>query len=188
METRRCGQTDLVLPSLGIGCFSFGGGSYWGEQSQSDVDDVVACALDRGVYLLDTAETYNGGESEIALGRALRGRRDQALIVSKIQPDHAYAAEVRRYCDASLQRLQTDRIDAYLIHWPLNTNALRHYTSDSEKLAAPPRLPDTLHVLKELQREGKIRYLGVSNFGVTQLTEALAVGVPLAVNEPRIIY
>ena len=183
METRRCGRTDLVLPILGIGCFSFGGGTYWGEQRQQDVDEVVACALDHGAYFFDTAETYNGGASEVALGQALRGRRDRALIGSKIQPNHAYAPEVRRHCEASLQRLQTDRIDVYMIHWPLNANALRHYTSDEEKLSNPPRIEETLHALGELQREGKIRYLGVSNFGGTQLAEAMAVGVPLALNE-----
>jgi myo-inositol catabolism protein IolS len=183
MKTRRCGATDLALPVIGVGCFSFGGGAYWGEQSQRDVDEVVAHALELGVNFFDTAEGYNHGASEIALGQALRGRRDAALIGTKLQPDHAYRDAVRRHCEASLQRLGTDRIDVYMLHWPLNANALRHFTTDEAVLRQPPTISEALHAMDELRREGKIRYLGVSNFGVAQMREALAVGVPLALNE-----
>ena len=183
MPTRSAGFSGLTLPVLGVGCFAFGGGAYWGEQSQHDVDEVVACALAHGVNFFDTAETYNGGASELALGHALRGRRDSALIGSKISPDHCYRAEVRRHCEASLTRLGTDRLDLYLIHWPLNANSLRHYTADAVRLARPPEIGEALAALDELRREGKIRHLGVSNFGVTQLAEARATGVPLVVNE-----
>lgn len=183
MQTRPCGSTTLHLPVLGVGCFSFGGGAYWGEQSQRDVDEVVARALDLGVNFFDTAETYNGGESEVSLGRALRGRRDAAIICTKIQPDHAYGADVRRHCEASLARLQTDYLDVYMLHWPLNPSALRHYTGDPEKLRRPPGIGEALQAMDELRREGKIRWLGVSNFGVAQMDEAIAVGVPLALNE-----
>ncbi len=183
MQTRQCGSTALILPVLGVGCFSFGGGTYWGEQSQRDVDAVVARALDLGVNFFDTAETYNGGASEVALGHALRGRRDAAIVCTKIQPDHAYRADVRRHCEASLARLQTDRLDIYMLHWPLNPSALRHYTDDAEKLRHPPGIAEALEAMDELRREGKVRWLGVSNFGGAQMAEALAVGVPLALNE-----
>lgn len=168
---------------LGVGCFSFGGGTYWGAQSQRDVDDVVARAIELGVNFFDTAETYNDGASELALGEALRGRRDDALICTKIQPDHCYRDEARRHCEASLARLRTDRIDIYMIHWPLNPSSLRHYTDDARRLAHPPTVEEALHTLEELRREGKIRHLGVSNFGVAQLAEAVATGVSLALNE-----
>ncbi len=181
--TRSCAAAALTLPVLGIGCFSFGGGTYWGEQSQRDVDEVVGGALDLGVNFFDTAETYNAGASERALGTALRGRRDAAIICTKIQPDHCYPAEVRRHCEDSLTRLGTDHIDLYLIHWPLNASALRHYTDDSHRLAHPPSIGEALHALDELRHEGKIRQIGVSNFGVAQMAEACAVGVPLALNE-----
>ncbi len=181
--TRACGAAALTLPVLGVGCFSFGGGTYWGGQSQRDVNEVVAHALDLGVNFFDTAETYNGGASERALGVALHGRRDAAIIGTKIQPDHCYPGEVRRHCEASLARLQTDRLDLYLLHWPLNASSLRHYTDDPQRLARPPLIGEALHALDGLRREGKIRHLGVSNFGVAQLAEACAVGVPLALNE-----
>ncbi len=183
MQTRACPASDLALPILGVGCFSFGGGAYWGEQSQRDVDAVVATALDLGVNFFDTAETYNDGASESALGEALRGRRDAALVCTKIQPDHCYREEVRRHCEASLARLKTDRIDVYMIHWPLNPSSLRHYTTDERRLGRPPLIEEALHELDELRREGKVRHLGVSNFGVAQLAEAVATGVPLVLNE-----
>lgn len=97
MLTHLCPAAKLTLPLHGVGCFSFGGGAYWGAQSQRDVDEVVATAIDLGVNLFDTAETYNGGASESSLGEALRGRRDAALICTKIQPDHCYRDEVRRH-------------------------------------------------------------------------------------------
>ena len=183
MQTRSCKSSSLTLPVLGVGCFSFGGGTYWGAQSQSDVNEVVAAAINLGVNFFDTAETYNGGASELALGEALRGRRDRTVICTKIQPDHCYRDEVRRHCEASLARLQTDRIDIYMIHWPLNPSSLRHYTNDERRLAHPPAIQEALHALDELRREGKIRHLGVSNFGVAQLAEALGTGVPLGLNE-----
>jgi aryl-alcohol dehydrogenase-like predicted oxidoreductase len=183
MQTRLCGSTALRLPVLGVGCFSFGGGNYWGEQSQGDVDAVVGRALELGVNFFDTAETYNGGASEASLGQALRGRREGAIVCTKIQPDHAYRAEVRRRCEESLARLQTDYVDVYMLHWPLNPSALRHYTNDAEKLSRPPSIEEALQAMDELRREGKVRWLGVSNFGPVQMAEAMGVGVPLALNE-----
>ena len=183
MQTRKCPASGLSLPILGVGCFSFGGGSYWGEQSQRDVDEVVASAVDLGVNFFDTAETYNNGASETALGEALRGRRDAAVVCSKIQPDHCYPGEIRRACESSLTRLKTDRIDIYMIHWPLNSSSLRHYTNDAQRLANPPSIQEALRELDDLRREGKVRHLGVSNFGVAQLDEAVATGVPLVLNE-----
>ena len=183
LPRRRAGATELSLPVLGVGCFTFGGGTYWGPQSQHDVDAVVGRALELGANFFDTAETYNDGTSESALGLALRGRRDAAIVCTKLQPDHAYAADVRRHCEASLARLQTDHVDVFMLHWPLNASALRHYTSDEAKLRHPPTIAEALHAMDALRQEGKVRHLAVSNFGPVQLAEALAVGVPLALNE-----
>lgn len=167
METRSCGRTSLRVPVLGVGCWSFGGGSYWGDQDQRDVDEVVAVALELGCGFFDTAEAYNEGRSEEALGRALRGRRDRAIVASKIAPSHCTPELLIRHCEASLRRLGTDYLDLYLIHWPL----------------ASPALGETLASLDKLARAGKIRHLGLSNFGVKQIAEARASGVLLACNE-----
>ena len=168
METRRCGSSGLLLPVLGVGCWSFGGGSYWGPQDQREVDGVVAAALDLGCAFFDTAEAYNEGRSEEALGRALGGRRGRAVIASKISPQHCAGSLVRRHCEATLSRLGTDYVDLYLVHWPIGE---------------PAALAHVLAEMDGLRREGKIRHAGVSNFGARQLAEAAALGIPLACDE-----
>ncbi|MGH7997008.1 MAG: aldo/keto reductase [Opitutaceae bacterium] len=183
LPRRNCGAADFSLPVLGVGCFSFGGGAYWGAQSQQDVDAVVGRALELGANFFDTAESYNDGASEIALGRALAGRRDRAIVGTKVRPDQAYADVLPRRCEESLKRLGTDHVDVYMLHWPLNPNAMRHYTEDASRLARPPTLEEALGAMDRLRREGKIRHIGISNFGLRQMEEALALGVPIALNE-----
>jgi aryl-alcohol dehydrogenase-like predicted oxidoreductase len=161
---------------LGLGCWAFGGGEYWGPQSQDDVDAVVHAALDLGITYFDSAEAYNGGASESSLGRALAGRRSHALIGTKVNPSNAAPALLREHCEASLQRLGTDWIDLYMVHWPLNASAIRHFTDDAALIAQPPDLGQALTTLENLQREGKIRHFGLSNFGARQLREVAALG------------
>jgi aryl-alcohol dehydrogenase-like predicted oxidoreductase len=169
MEKRRCGNSDIEVSVLGIGAWPFGGtnGDYWGPQDQKDVDRVVRAALDRGTNLFDTAEIYNGGRSEESLGKALGGRRAEAVIETKIAPSNCSPAAIREHCDASLRRLKTDCIDIYLVHWPVRDFPV----------------PGVFETLAALQRDGKIRSIGVSNFGVRQLTEALQTGARIDVNQ-----
>ena len=183
MELRPCGRSGLNLPVMGLGTWAFGGGSYWGPQDQGDVDKVVAHALDHGINYFDTAEMYNAGASETSLGQALRGRRDQALIGSKVSPSHTRPADLRARCESSLRRLGTDRIDIYMVHWPIHANSIRHFTDDPDLIAHPPTVEEAFLTLAALKAEGKIRHIGVSNFGTRQLAEVNAVGVQLAVNE-----
>ncbi len=183
LPRRPAGQSGLTLPAMGLGTWSFGGGSYWGPQDQGDVNEVVAQALESGVTYFDTAEMYNDGASEVSLGAALRGRRDRAIIGSKVAPSHTRPAVLRARCEASLRRLETDYLDLYMVHWPINANSLRHFTSDASALANPPSVADAFLTLADLQREGKIRHIGVSNFGVKQMTEVLDLGVRIAINE-----
>ena len=164
-----------------IGCWPFGGGEYWGEQSQRDVDNVVHAALDMGVNTFDTAEMYNSGESERALGKALKGRRNDAVVISKISPSNCH--DVRGHCIESLRRLGTDYIDAYMLHWPINKLAVEHFTSDSNIIESPPTVEEAYRQLDDLKREGLIRSIGMSNFGRTQMQEVLATGVQADVNE-----
>ena len=177
------GNGGLNLPSLGIGCWSFGGGAYWGEQSQDDAEAVVRRALELGCNYFDTAELYNDGDSETSLGQALKGRRQDALIGSKISPPACYPQEIRKHCEASLKRLGTDYLDLYMIHWPLYASAIKFFTDDQSKIDNPPDLNEAMAALAELHKEGKVRHVGVSNFGVKQLAEALEAGVPIAVNQ-----
>lgn len=178
---RACGHSGPRLPILGIGCWAYGGGKYWGAQHQGDVDAVVRHALDHGCNFFDTAEVYNDGASETSLGLALRGvPRDQVVICSKISPANVGPENLEAHCDASLRRLQTDYIDLYLVHWPITAHSIQHFATDGGTV---PSVPEAFAGLQRLQRAGKIRHLGVSNFGPAKLTEALATGARIAVNE-----
>jgi myo-inositol catabolism protein IolS len=183
MERRACGGSGLSLPLLGVGCWSFGGGEYWGAQDQREADGIVSAAIDNGCSFFDTAEGYNDGRSEEALGRALRGKRDKALIASKISPDHCAPGQIRLHCEASLSRLATDCIDIYMLHWPLNPLAIRHFSTASPLQSASPRLSEVLVEMEELRAQGKIRHVGVSNFGAAQLAETAGLGVTVVCNE-----
>ena len=165
MVRRIAGKSGIEISPMGIGCWSYGGGDYWGPQAQSDVTAVANAALDAGINFFDTAEGYNNGRSEEALAVALKGRRHEAVIGTKVsKPD---PATIREHCEASLQRLQTDYVDIYMIHWP------------DDEIAIEESMAELTH----LQEDGLIRAIGVSNFGVEQLTAALETGASIAVNQ-----
>jgi aryl-alcohol dehydrogenase-like predicted oxidoreductase len=181
LPVRACGSSGLSLPILGVGCWAFGGGEYWGPQSQDDVEAVVRAGLEQGCHFFDTAESYNHGASEESLGAALRGiPRDQVLIGTKVSPSHVAPATLVAHCEASLRRLRTDYIDVYMVHWPITPHSIRHFAREAADL---PSVAEAFSTLDRLRREGKIRHIGVSNFGRRQLTEALATGAPIVVNE-----
>ena len=183
MNYRELGKSGIMVHPLAMGCWAFGGGDYWGEQSQHDVDAVVARALDLGVNLFDTAEYYNGGDSESSLGLALGARRKEAVICTKVTPDNAYRQELIEHCEESLKRLKTDYIDVYLLHWPINYNAISAFTSNEQKLAKLPTVEEAFEALAQLKKDGKIRSFGISNFGVLQMEEALAIASDIDVNQ-----
>lgn len=152
------------ISPISIGCWSFGGGSYWGDQSQKDVDAVVHGAIDAGVKLFDTAEMYNDGESEISLGKALEGGwRERASIMAKVPADFSHKKDLIEHCEASLRRLRTDYLDVYSFHWPLDTVP--------GQSASVEEAFEGLMLLKE---QGKIRHVALSNFGKMQMEEVFA--------------
>lgn len=161
------GSSGLQVSAIGLGCNNFGG-----RLDARATRAVVDAALDAGITLLDTADIYGGaGGSETHLGEALKGRRDQVVLATKFGYDgvdmgygpaagsRAGRAYIRRAVEASLTRLQTDHIDLYQLHSP------------------DPAVPvaETLAALTELVTEGKIRYIGHSNFSGWQLAEAAHV-------------
>lgn len=181
MEIRACGTSGLKLSALGVGCWSFGGGEYWGEQDQKDVDEVVRRAVDLGITFFDTAEVYNQGRSEESLGRAIRGlSRDKLIIGSKISPSNVHPEVLPRHCEASLRRLGTDYLDFYMVHWPITPHSIRHFTDEE---GTCPSVEDAFSVLRRLQQAGKIRHLGVSNFSAAKLEEAMKTGATIVANE-----
>jgi len=186
MEVRQCGKSDLKLSVVGIGCWAFGGdeGDYWGAQDQSDVNALVRRAVEVGINYFDTAELYNNGRSEASLGVAIKGvPRDQVIIGSKVTPAHCYHDTLIASCEASLRRLDTDYIDLYMIHWPLHPHSIRHVTNDEAVINNPPTIQEAAAALLKLQQQGKIRHIGVSNFGKARLDDILATGVQVVANQ-----
>lgn len=174
------GKSQLSLSVLGMGCWAYGGGKYWGDQSQSDVNDVVACAIENGITYFDTAEAYNDGDSETSLGIALRGKRSRAVIGSKVSTPNAYYSDLIAHCEASLKRLGTDYIDIYMLHWPINKISVKHFSGDEDNL---PTINEAFSAMQTLKEQGKIREIGLSNHGVAQMKEVASTGVDIAVNE-----
>jgi aryl-alcohol dehydrogenase-like predicted oxidoreductase len=156
---RRLGRTDIHVSPVAMGCWAIVGDATWGPQDERDAIAAIHAALDAGVNFFDTAEGYGAGASEQILAKALKGRRDQAVIGSKVSPNHAGSyAELLRSCDQSLANLGTDYIDVYHLHWP-NREVPVH---------------GIIEGLQRLRQAGKIRAVAVSNFGRQDLTELLA--------------
>ncbi len=169
---------------LGLGCWSFGGGEYWGPTNQRDVERVVRRAVDLGVNYFDTAEVYNQGRSEESLGQALRGvPRERVVIGTKIAPGNTRRETLPRRCEASLRRLKTDYIDLYMIHWPIRPHSIAHFTDDPEVIAHPPAVREAWEALERLRERGLVRHVGVSNFGVSCLQELEAFALPVTANQ-----
>ncbi len=152
------------IPVLGLGTW------HMGEQGRRFDQEVAAVryAIERGIRLIDTAEMYGDGGAEEVVGAAIRNQRDDLFIVSKIYPHNAHQSGVMQACENSLRRLNTDRIDLYLLHW-------RGAVAFSE----------TLDAFETLRTSGKIRYFGVSNFDAADLAEwwSCPGGVASATNQ-----
>jgi len=168
IEHRPLGPSGLVVSSVGLGCNNFGRAGT-ATETQEGTDAVVHAALDAGVTLLDTADMYGGtpGLSEQMLGKAVKGRRDEVVLATKFGldmqgtngPDWGVRGSrryVRLAVESSLRRLGTDRIDLYQMHAPDPVTPIE----------------ETLSVLDDLVREGKVRYIGHSNFAGWQIAEA----------------
>jgi len=138
------------LPVIGQGTW------YMGENPAQRADEVAAlqAGLECGLKLIDTAEMYADGGAEEVVGQALLGRRDRALLVSKVYPWNAGEVDAIAACERSLRRLQTDYLDLYLLHWRGNIP-----------------LEETLRAMERLQQQGKIRHWGVSNFDTDDMAE-----------------
>ncbi len=159
MDYRKLGRSNLEVSTICMGCWALAGGALWGEQDEKAAVDALHLALDLGVNFFDTAEAYGNGDSEKILGRAFRGRRDQAIIATKVSPSHMHPADLRAACERSLKYLETDYIDVYYLHWP-------NWDIPFE---------ETMGEMARLKEEGKIRVVGCSNFAKKDLTDLLAV-------------
>jgi aryl-alcohol dehydrogenase-like predicted oxidoreductase len=170
MDYRQLGNSGLRVSALALGTMTFGGRGSMANVGSTDVAGArrqLDMCLDAGVNLVDTADVYSGGLAEEILGEALAGRRDRLLIATKARmpmgegPNDAGLSRhhIIAACEASLRRLKLDHIDLYQVHeWDGRTP-----------------LEETLHALDTLVRDGKVRYVGASNYAGWQLMKALAV-------------
>ena len=158
MKYRKLGTTDVDISTIVMGCWAIGGGYTWGHQDEKASIDTIRAAVDLGINVFDTAEFYSEGYSEQVLGKGLSGLRDKVMIATKIWVDNLAPDKLIQACEDSLKRLNTDYIDLYQIHWP--------------NWDVP--LENTLDAMGRLRESGKIRFIGVSNFGTQDLSAALA--------------
>ncbi len=165
MQTRQLGNSDLQITPIGIGAWAMGGGDWafaWGEQDDQDSINAIHAALDAGMNWIDTAMVYGHGHSEQVVGRAIAGRADKPYVFTKCSRKRAEdgsligvlkADSIRAECEASLRNLQVETIDLYQIHWPIPVEDIE----------------EGWETLAKLQTEGKVRWIGVSNFNAEQM-------------------
>lgn len=170
MDYRHLGASGFKVPVLSFGAGTFGGKgplfSAWGDTDVAEATRLIDICLDAGLTMFDTADIYSGGQSEIVLGGAIKGRRDKVLISTKAtfrfsdEPNDVGSSRFHliRTIDASLKRLGTDYIDLFQLHG----------------FDAKTPVEETLSTLDDMVRAGKIRYLGVSNFSGWHLMKSLA--------------
>jgi aryl-alcohol dehydrogenase-like predicted oxidoreductase len=173
MQTRKLGNSELDLTVIGLGTWAIGGGDWafgWGDQDEDEAVSMVVKAVDLGINWIDTAAVYGFGQSESLVGKALRqipaSRRP--IIATKCGRTHLgdgtigkslQRESVMAECEASLQRLGVDCIDLYQMHWP----------------EPDEQIEEGWRTLVDLQRQGKVRYIGVSNHNLSQMTRLQSI-------------
>ena len=163
MEYRPFGQTGMQVSAIGIGCWEIGGG--YGSIEETQFIQAVHRALDLGISCFDTAEAYGFGASERSLAKALGSRRKEAVVVTKFGVGYKEAPNFRdssrqrvmASIEQSLQNLNTDYVDVYMVHWPdVNTP-----------------FEETMRALDDLVQQGKVRAVGISNFRLSQIETSM---------------
>jgi len=182
MKPRKLGNSDLQITPVGFGAWAIGGSGWefaWGRQEDADSIAAIVRALELGVNWIDTAAVYGTGHSEEIVAQALAQWKEKRPYVftkcvlrwdenRKVYQDHR-AASIRKECEDSLRRLQTDVIDLYQMHWPPRDNG--------------PGLEEAWQAMNDLKKEGKVRWVGVSNFDVEQMKRATKIA-PITSDQP----
>ena len=164
MKQRQLGKSDIEISSVIMGLWQ-AGKEMWVGIDDKETTKAIRAAFDAGITTFDTAEAYGKGHSERILALALSDIRDRAIYATKVFSNHLKRDQVVEACDRSLKYLQTDYIDLYQIHWPSNS-----FGFDAVPIA------ETMDALNALKTQDKIRSIGVSNFSLVQLQEALEYG------------
>ncbi len=180
MEKRHLGNSDLHITPIGIGAWAIGGGGWefsWGPQDDNESIAAIHAGLDAGINWLDTAAAYGLGHSEEVVARALKGRSNHPYVFTKCElvwDKHGQLIRslkkdsIRREIEGSLRRLNLDVVDLYQIHWPVPDEDIEEGWTE----------------LARLKEEGKVRYIGVSNFSVEQMKRALKIAPITSLQPP----
>lgn len=180
MQTRRLGTSDMKITVLGFGAWAVGGGGWvgsMGPQNEADSVPAIHAALDHGMNWIDTAALYGLGHSEEVVARAIAGRNPRPYIFTKCERvwdknrnvgASLKAASIRRECEDSLRRLKVDAIDLYQIHWPEPDEDIEEGWTE----------------MARLKEEGKVRWIGVSNFSVSQMKRAQSIAPITSLQPP----
>ncbi|MCA0456682.1 MAG: aldo/keto reductase [Chloroflexi bacterium] len=178
METRQLGNSDLQITPIGYGAWAIGGAGWeaaWGEQDDGEAIEAIQAAIDGGINWIDTAAVYGLGHSEELVAKALKGRANKPYIFTKssklwTEDRKVYSSlkSVRKEIEDSLRRLQTDVVDLYQIHWPNPDDEIEEGWAEMAKLKA----------------EGKVRWIGVSNFNVSQMERAAKIAPITSLQPP----
>jgi len=165
---RTLGNSGLIVSALSLGTMQFGQAMNMGRLDQRQTNEMITFALDRGINFIDTADVYSRGESETQVGTAIKGMREELVVATKVRlpmsdtnfnRSGATRVNIMRGVESSLKRLQTDYIDLYQVHgWDSTTP-----------------LEETVRALDDLVRQGKVRYIGLSNYTAWQAATALGI-------------
>jgi aryl-alcohol dehydrogenase-like predicted oxidoreductase len=183
METRKLGNSNLQITPVGFGAWAIGGSGWdfaWGHQEDDDSIAAIHRSLELGVNWIDTAAVYGVGHSEEMVAQALKtwhGPRPYVFTKCVLRWDdkghvsqNHTAASIRQECEDSIRRLQIEVIDLYQMHWPPSDNG--------------PGLEEAWQTMAALQKEGKVRWIGVSNFDVAQIKRAEKIAKPTSLQPP----
>jgi aryl-alcohol dehydrogenase-like predicted oxidoreductase len=180
MHKTKFGNSDMEITPIGIGAWAMGGGGWifgWGEQDDRESIEAIHAALDGGINWIDTAAVYGLGHSEEVVARALEGRSNRPYVFTKCElvwndkreiSQSLKAESIRRECENSLRRLKVETIDLYQVHWPEPAVDIEEGWSTMAKL----------------KQEGKVRWIGVSNFNVEQMKRCQAIAPITSLQPP----
>lgn len=179
METRQFGNTDMNITRIGFGAWAIGGGNWafaWGSQDDGEAIAAIKRAVEVGMNWIDTAAVYGLGHSEEIVGRAIRGMSSKPYIFTKCglvwdekrqTSQSLKAASIRKECENSLRRLGVDVIDLYQVHWPVDGD-----------------IEEAWEMMARLKDEGKVRWIGVSNYNIDQMKKCQAIATVSSLQPP----
>jgi aryl-alcohol dehydrogenase-like predicted oxidoreductase len=179
METKQLGNTDMNITRIGFGAWAIGGGNWafgWGPQDDGDAIEAIRRAVEVGMNWIDTAAVYGLGHSEELAGKAIKGMSKKPFIFTKCglvwdenrkTSQNLKAASIRKECEASLRRLDVDVIDLYQVHWPVDGD-----------------IEEAWEMMAKLKSEGKVRFIGVSNYNIAQMQKCQAIAPVSSLQPP----